>query len=71
MGPVTDPILSAIEAFLEQHGMTPTAFGKLAAGDPAFVFELRDGREPRRALRDRVNNYMRDYRPPSAPTRAA
>lgn len=36
--------LSAVEAFLKTTGMTATAFGRGAVGDPGFVFDLRDGR---------------------------
>lgn len=39
--------LARVEAALSSSGMTATAFGKLVAGDPTFVFELRDGRECR------------------------
>lgn len=45
---------SAVEAFLAKSGMTATAFGKRFAGDPLFVFQLRDGREPREATREKV-----------------
>lgn len=37
----------AVEKFIERHGMTPTQFGKEFVGDPKFVFQLREGREPR------------------------
>ncbi|MGB3386777.1 MAG: hypothetical protein WBA88_02220 [Pseudaminobacter sp.] len=49
-----DQFKSAIEDFLLQTGMTPTAFGRRFAGDPLFVFQLRDGREPREATREKV-----------------
>ena len=44
-----DQFKSTVEDFLSKTGMTPTAFGKRFAGDPLFVFQIRDGREPREA----------------------
>ena len=43
-----------VEAFIEEHEMTPTQFGKRFANDPLFVFQIRDGREPRTATRRKV-----------------
>ena len=40
----------AIEAFIAVRGWTPTRFGRQMAGDPLFVFDLREGREPPRKL---------------------
>jgi len=47
-----------IEAHLSGHKMTPTDFGKMFAGDPRFVFQLREGREPRTATRQKVMDAM-------------
>lgn len=44
----------AVEQFIADNAMTPTEFGKQFAGDPLFVFQLRKGREPRTATRQRV-----------------
>ena len=38
--------LDQIEAFLEEHNIAPSTFGKLLMGDPTFVFHLREGRKP-------------------------
>lgn len=43
-----------IERYLSETGMTPTKFGKDFAGDPLFVFQLREGREPRTDTRQRI-----------------
>lgn len=43
-----------IEQFIAAKGMTPTRFGKEFAGDPLFVFQLREGREPRTDTRRRI-----------------
>jgi homoserine dehydrogenase len=50
-----------VEDFLAAHEMSPTQFGRRFAGDPLFVFQLRDGREPREATRERVLNAMAEY----------
>lgn len=50
---------ASVEAYLEKHGMTPTRFGREAANDPSFVFQLREGRELRTATRERVVAYMK------------
>lgn len=62
-----DQFKSTVEDFLSKTGMTPTAFGKRFAGDPLFVFQLRDGREPREATREKVLAAMTEQ----APERAA
>jgi homoserine dehydrogenase len=43
-----------VEAFLVQRGWSPTRFGREIAGDPLFVFDLREGREPRADTRERI-----------------
>lgn len=53
-----EQFLSTIEAFLERTGMTPTLFGVEAMGDPMFVFDLRTGRECRRATREKAAGWM-------------
>ncbi len=39
-----DDLLADIEAFLASSGVTPTAFGREALGDPKFVSDIRNGR---------------------------
>lgn len=43
-----------VESYISAHGLTPTKFGKDFAGDPLFVFQLREGREPRTDTRQRI-----------------
>lgn len=43
-----------VESYLEGQKITPTFFGKRFAGDPLFVFQLRNGREPRLSTRRKV-----------------
>lgn len=45
---------STVETFIAKKGITPTRFGKEYVGDPMFVFQLREGREPKTKLRARV-----------------
>ena len=47
-----------IEIFLRQNDMPPTKFGRLVAGDPRLVFDIRLGRELRPPLTGRVRAFM-------------
>ena len=51
----------SIEAFIAARGWTPTRFGRAIAGDPLFVFDLREGREPRSDTRNRILKAMQEY----------
>lgn len=51
----------AVEAFLSTHALSPSRFGSEIAGDPQFVFDLRDGREPRSDTRARIKKAMQDF----------
>lgn len=55
-------LVSRIERFLSQTGMTWTKFGRLAVGDPRFVEDLRNGRLPRPRTEQRVEHFMNIYR---------
>ena len=55
-------LIRDIERFLASTGLPPTKFGRLAARDPRLVFDLRNGREPRPALRSRVEHFMNTFR---------
>ena len=44
----------SVEQFIASRGITPTQFGREFAADPLFVFQLREGREPRTATRQRI-----------------
>ena len=48
----------SVESFISARGWTPTRFGRIVAGDPLFVFDLRDGREPRTETRARILKAM-------------
>lgn len=51
--------LHRIERHLVRTNITATRFGREAAGDPRFVFDLRAGRLPRQAMIDRIEAYLR------------
>lgn len=50
----------AVEGFIAARGWTPTRFGRTLAGDPLFVFDLREGREPRSDTRQRILKAMQE-----------
>ena len=51
-------LLTTIERYLRKTGIKPTRFGRDAVGDPQFVTDLRNGREPREATARRVAAYI-------------
>lgn len=54
-------LIRTIEKFLRQTGMPATKFGRLAAHDPRFVLDLRNGRMPRTHTERRIENFISDY----------
>ena len=54
-------LISRIERFLRQTGMPWTKFGRLAAHDPRFVEDLRNGRVPRENTERRIEHFMNTY----------
>ena len=55
-------LIRKVEVFLRRTGMPATKFGRLAARDPRFVLDLRNGRMPRPSLEKRVEHFMNIYR---------
>ena len=51
-------LLREVEKFLRQCDVAPTRFGRDAVGDPRFVFDLRNGRDPRPRTIARVRAYL-------------
>ena len=51
-------LLREIDLYLKERRMPPARFGREAVGDPCFVFDLRDGREPRPRTVARVLSYI-------------
>ena len=60
MTPPHVALLTAITAFIAKSGMSKSAFGMDAVGDPAFVTDLESGREPRSRVIARVQEYITD-----------
>lgn len=51
-------LIWTIETYLRRTGTTPTRFGRDALGDPRFVRDLKNGREPRVATESRVRAFI-------------
>ena len=54
-------LIRKIEVFLRHTGMPATKFGRLAAHDPRFVLDLRNGRTPRPQTEQSVEHFMNIY----------
>lgn len=53
-------LLREVEKFLRQSDIPPTRFGREAMRDPRFVFDLRNGRDPRPGTVERVRAYLQE-----------
>ena len=51
-------LLREVEKYLRQSDVAPTRFGRDVVGDPRFVFDLRNGRDPRPRTVARVRAYL-------------
>lgn len=51
-------MLQDVASFVMRHRMPESRFGDLALGDPAFVRNLRNGREPRAVTAAKVRVFM-------------
>ena len=47
-------LLRRVEKYLQRTAIRPATFGRVIMGDPRFVFDLRNGREPRAATVSRL-----------------
>jgi hypothetical protein len=56
--PFPDPLVAAVERFLTASGMSPTAFGRRAANDPALVHDMRVGRDLRWSTRAKIRAFI-------------
>ena len=54
-------LLREVEKFLRRSDTTPTRFGRDAVGDPRFVFDLRNGRDPRPSTIERVLTFLETW----------
>ena len=55
-------LLREIEQFLRVSHIPPARFGREAMGDPRFVFDLRNGREPRPRTVARIRKILEAWR---------
>jgi predicted transcriptional regulator len=55
-----DTFKETVEKFIAETAMTPTKFGIQFAKDPRFVFQMREGREPRTQTRRRILDALVD-----------
>ena len=51
-------LLQLVEDHIKARRLPPARFGREALGDPCFVFDLRDGRQPRDKTVARVKAYI-------------
>jgi hypothetical protein len=51
-------LLRDVEKYLKNSKTPAARFGREAMGDPRFVFDLRNGREPRPSTIERVRAYL-------------
>lgn len=51
-------LLRRVKEFIKEQRMPPARFGRDVVGDPCFVFDLRNGREPRSRTIARVDAYL-------------
>ncbi len=51
-------LLRDVEKFLRSAKVPAARFGRDAMGDPRFVFDLRNGREPSQRTIDRINRFL-------------
>jgi hypothetical protein len=51
-------LLREVENFLRASNVPPARFGGEAMGDPRFVFDLRNGREPRSRTVERIRRFL-------------
>lgn len=56
------PLIRKIEIFLRENKMPWTKFGRLSVRDPRFVEDLRNGRQPGKAISRRVEDFMSIWR---------
>lgn len=55
----TSPLLTKIEKYMAKNEMAATKFGRDAMGDPKLVFDLREGRELRRATTQKIEDFLK------------
>jgi hypothetical protein len=54
--------LKKIEEFLASSGMSATNFGIKAMNNPTFVFDIRNGRQCLDSTKDKVLDFINNYK---------
>lgn len=54
----TRALLCEIGRACEQSKLKPTTFGRIAMGDPCFVFDMRRGRNPRAQTVEKLRRFL-------------
>ncbi len=67
---VAQTFLNDIDLYLDRNGLEPSAFGKLALGDPNFIFDLKKGRSPSTRTMEKVRAFMAMQAPAATAVRA-
>lgn len=53
--------IQELHNIVRRVGLPPSRFGRLAVGDPRFVFDVRNGRSPRPETLERVRAFVADW----------
>ena len=61
-------LLDQIEAYIAQAQIPPSRFGRLSAGDPRLVADLKAGRKLRCKTEDRIRRYLSANEAPNRPS---
>ena len=51
-------VLMRVQRYLKDSGMAPTLFGRRVANDPRLVLDMRNGREPRGPMVERIEAFI-------------
>ena len=61
-----ETLITEIDAFCAEHGLTEGQFGVAALKDKNFIPDLRAGRDIRLSTAGKVQDFMATYRPKQA-----
>lgn len=56
-------MLRIVEKFLRENDIAPTKFGRIVAGDPRLVLDMRLGREVRPPMQKKILQYIENHQP--------
>lgn len=54
-------MLRIVEKFLRENDIAPTKFGRIVAGDPRLVLDMRLGREVRPPMQIKILQYIENH----------